>query len=37
VAYDSAFMFRGFARDNMLGASGAADRIAGMVGRPLRT
>jgi hypothetical protein len=30
-------MFRGFARDGMLGGCGAGDRIAGMVGRPLRT
>jgi hypothetical protein len=37
MAYDSAFTFRGFARDGMLGGSSDADRIAGMVGRPLRT
>jgi hypothetical protein len=32
MAYDSAFMFRGFVRDGMLGGSSAADRIAGMLG-----
>ena len=36
-AYSLAMIFRGIVRDGVLGAPGAADRLATMLGRPLRT
>ena len=36
-AYSLAMIFRGIVRDGVLGAPGAADRVAGLLGRPLRT
>ncbi len=37
TAYDVAGMFRGFQRDGMVAPSGSSDRIAAMLGRPMRT
>ena len=37
TAYDNVLMFRGFQREGMLGAPGAADRLAQRLGRPLRS
>jgi len=37
LAYDVAGMFRGFQRDGMVAPDGASDRIAAMLGRPMRT
>jgi uncharacterized protein YbjT (DUF2867 family) len=37
MAYDVAGMFRGFHRDGMVATPGAVDRIAKLLGRPLRT
>ncbi len=37
TAYDVAGMFRGFQRDGMVAPDGASDRIAAMLGRPMRT
>lgn len=37
TAYDVAGMFRGFQRDGMVAPEGASNRIAAMLGRPLRT
>jgi len=37
IAYDVAGMFRGFQRDGMVAPDGASDRIAALLGRPLRT
>jgi uncharacterized protein YbjT (DUF2867 family) len=36
-AYDLSLVFRGILREGVLGAPGAAARIVGMLGRPLRT
>jgi len=36
-AYDLALIFRGILRDGVLGSPGAADRLVGMLGRPLHT
>lgn len=36
-AYSLAMIFRGIVQDGVLGAPGAADRLAVMLGRPLRT
>ena len=37
MAFDTALMFRGFQRDGMLPGPGAAEAVAAMLGRPLRT
>jgi uncharacterized protein YbjT (DUF2867 family) len=37
IAYDVAGMFRGFQRDGMVAPDGASERIAAMLGRPMRT
>ncbi len=37
IAYDVAGMFRGFQRDGMVAPDGAPERIAAMLGRPMRT
>ena len=37
MAFDTALMFRGFQRDGMLPSPGAAEAVAAMLGRPLRT
>lgn len=36
MAHDNALMFRGFHRDGMRGAPGAAERLSTLLGRPLR-
>ena len=36
-AYSLAMIFRGIVQDGVLGASGAADQLVGMLGHPLRT
>ncbi len=37
LAYDVAGMFRGFQREGMVAPDGASEKIAAMLGRPLRT
>ena len=37
TAYDVAAMFRGFQREGMVAPAGASEKIATILGRPLRT